>query len=116
MKKADGIIAAAVLLVAAFFLIMSWRRGNGQAGESYAAETEAVLYSGETELGRYPLAEDRTIRIELENGYNTVVISEGTAAVSESDCANQVCVHTQAVSRVGETVVCLPHKFYIIIK
>ncbi len=107
MKKADGIIIAVTLLVAVFFLAMIWGRGNGQT---------VVLFDDETEIGRYPLAIDRTIRVELEDGYNTVVISEGTVSVSEADCANQVCVHTPAARRVGDTVVCLPHRFYIVIK
>lgn len=107
MKKADGIIIAITLLVVVIFLAMIWGRGNGQT---------VVLYDDKTEIGRYPLTIDRTIRVELEDGYNTVVISEGTVSVSEADCANQVCVHTPAASRVGDTVVCLPHRFYIVIK
>ncbi len=107
MKKADGIIIAAVLIAAAVFLIAAWGRRDG---------CTAVLYADNVELGRYPLTEDRTIPVELEEGYNTVVIKEGMASVTEADCANQVCVHTSAISRTGETVVCLPHKFYIVIK
>lgn len=98
---------AAVLLAAAAFLVMAWGRRDGRT---------AVLYSDNTELGRYPLAYDRTIRIELEDGYNTVVIADGTVSVTEADCINQVCVHTQAISRTGETIVCLPHKFYVVIQ
>lgn len=107
MKKADGIIIAAVLIAAAVFLIAAWGQKDGQT---------AVLYAGETELGRYPLTKDRTVRVDLEDGYNIVVIADGMASVAEADCANQVCVHTPAVSRTGESVVCLPHKFYIVIR
>lgn len=107
MKKADGIIIAAVLIAAAVFLIAAWGQRDGRT---------AVLYADNIELGRYPLTQDITIPVELEKGYNIVVISEGTVSVTEADCANQVCVHTPAVSRTGETVVCLPHKFYIVIK
>lgn len=107
MKKADVIIITVTLLVTVFFLVMTWGRGDGQT---------VVLYDDETEIGRYPLTDERTIRVELENGYNTVIISDGTVSVSEADCANQVCVHTPAASQVGDTVVCLPHKFYVVIK
>lgn len=98
---------AAVLLAAAAFLIFSWVRRDGRM---------VVLYADQTELGRYPLTDDRVIEVELENGYNIVVISDKTVSVSEADCANQVCVHTPAISRTGETVVCLPHKFYVVIR
>lgn len=98
---------AAVLLAAAAFLIFARVRRDGKT---------VVLYADKTELGRYPLTDDRVIEVELENGYNTVVISDGTVSVSEADCAGQVCVHTPAISRMGETVVCLPHKFYVVIQ
>lgn len=107
MKRADGIIIAVTLLAAALFLAVAWGRGNGRT---------VALYDGETEIGRYPLTVERTIRVELEDGYNIVVISDGTVSVSEADCANQICVHTPAIDQTGETIVCLPHKFYVVIK
>lgn len=111
MKKADGIIIAAVLLAAAVIFLMTyavlWENAPGKT---------VALYEDGTEIGSYPLAVERTIRVELDEGYNTVVIADGTASVAEADCANQVCVHTAAASRTGETVVCLPHRFYLVIK
>lgn len=111
MKKADGIIIAAVLLAAAVIFLMTYAVPWGNASGKTVA-----LYEDEAEIGSYPLAVERTIRVELDEGYNTVVIADGTASVAEADCANQVCVHTAAASRTGETVVCLPHRFYLVIK
>ncbi|MBP3469584.1 MAG: NusG domain II-containing protein [Lachnospiraceae bacterium] len=104
MKKTDMVIIAAVLLVAAVLFLF---QGNRTSGEM------VVLYADQTELGRYPLSEDRIIPVDLPEGYNIVVISDRCVSVREADCHNQVCVNTPAVSHMGETIVCLPHRFYV---
>lgn len=111
MKKADGIIIAAVLLMAAVIFAVTYIVPWGNA-----AGKTVTLYNNETEIGSYPLAVERTVRVELDEGYNIVVIAGGTASVAEADCANQICVHTAAASRTGDTVVCLPHHFYLVVK
>lgn len=107
MKKAEIIIVAVVLLAAAVILIIFGRRKDGYM---------AVLYADREELGRYSLDEDRVVPVDLEEGYNCVVISDGRVFVREADCDNQICVNTPAIGQAGETIVCLPHRFYVIIE
>ena len=59
------------------------------------------------ETARYALDEDRTVRIEGEGGYNTLVIEGGQVWLSEADCPNLLCVKT------GQSIVCLPHKLAV---
>ena len=43
------------------------------------------------------------------DGYTlTVAVENGAVRVSESDCPNQDCVHSGAISRAGQSIVCLP--------
>ena len=35
-------------------------------------------------------------------------MENGAVRVSESDCPNQDCVHSGAISRAGQSIVCLP--------
>lgn len=62
--------------------------------------------------GTYDLHRDQTVKIAPEDGswYNLLAIQDGTARITESDCANQICVHTPALTEdtVG-IIVCLPH-------
>ncbi|MDD4508099.1 MAG: NusG domain II-containing protein [Eubacteriaceae bacterium] len=51
--------------------------------------------------------------IRCSEGYNTIMIENGYASVSESDCPNQICVNSKAISSVGETIACLPHHLII---
>lgn len=70
-----------------------------------------VTVNGQT-YGTYPLHQDATVTIAPEDGswHNTLVIQDGTARITESDCDNQICVYTPALTEdtVG-IIVCLPH-------
>ena len=46
-------------------------------------------------------------------GYNELTIKDGKAGVTASDCKNQVCVHSMAISQNGQSIICLPHKLII---
>lgn len=64
------------------------------------------------EFGIYDLHRNQTVVICPENGrwHNTLVIQDGRAEISESDCDNQICVHTPPLTEdtIG-IIVCLPH-------
>lgn len=47
-------------------------------------------------------------------GYTlTVAGADGRIRVTESDCPNQDCVHTGAISRAGQSIVCLPGRIAV---
>ncbi len=107
LKKADLLLFFAVLVAAAvFFLVLS---------SSDAGEYAVVTVDGE-EVGRYPLAIDTVAAIETESGKNTVVISRGSAYISDADCPDGTCVRSHPISRTGERIICLPHKLMIVIE
>lgn len=56
--------------------------------------------------------------IEVKNGddYNYVHIKNGEVWIESANCDNQVCVYVKPISKVGEVIVCLPHKLIIEIK
>lgn len=77
-------------------------------------EPVAVVTVGDAEYGRFPLDEDITEKIELPDGsYNILVIKDGRADVTEASCPDGICVNHRAVSRQGETIVCLPNKVVV---
>ncbi len=51
-----------------------------------------------------------------EDGENILEIKDGKAYVKSANCSNQVCVHSRAIDREGESIICLPHKVNIYIK
>lgn len=59
------------------------------------------------------LEQDCQIPIQTEQGYNLFQVQDGTAIVAEADCRDQICVNHTAVSKKGESIVCLPHGLVI---
>lgn len=107
MKKKhrrDLLLAGSLLLLAGvlFFLFRPGGRGAW-----------AVVTADGAEVARYPLDEDRTVRLGDDTGYNILQIAGGAAAVIEADCGDHTCVRTGEISREGERIVCLPHKLMI---
>ena len=95
------------LLLAAAVMYLTLRPGGQGAW--------AVVTVDGREVGRYPLSEDVTVTIGEED-YNVLQIADGQAAVTEANCGDHTCVRTGAVSREGETIVCLPHRLIVEIR
>jgi len=104
----DALVVLAVLALAALCALRFWLP-RADAGD---ALTAAVAVDGAV-LDRLPLAAD-TERVYEANGYTLqVTVSGGSVRVSESDCPTRDCVRTGAVSRPGESIVCLPARLVI---
>ena len=109
MKKNDVILIAGLLLAAlAAFGGISWY---------LAADTqkaEAVVEVDGQEKGRYPLDQDTSVEIQLEDGsYNLLEIKDGRTDITEASCPDKICVDHRPVSRRGESLVCLPNKVVV---
>ena len=103
MKKNDWILAACILLAAVAILLFQFVRSDSGAGKV------SVTVDGEI-FGTYSLAEDQTVDID---GTNRLVIENGTAEMEWADCPDQICVNHRAVSREGESIICLPNQVVI---
>ena len=80
------------------------------------SNTKVVVSVGGQVFGTFDLHTDQTVIIEPDTGrwHNTLVIQDGTARISESDCSNQICVKTPALTEdVIGMIVCLPHRLVI---
>ena len=66
-----------------------------------------------TVFGEYPLDRDDVIDIETGEGTNTLTIVDGQADMTEADCPDKICVDHIAISRAGESIVCLPHRIVV---
>lgn len=71
-----------------------------------------VTLDGE-EVARLPLDTDCQTDIQSVYGTHRVVVQDGTVAVTEAPCPDLICVHHAPVSRVGETIICLPCKLVV---
>lgn len=104
MKHRYDLLLILLLLAAAGVLFFLLRPGS-------AGQYVLVTADG-TEVGRYPLDEDRTVTIGEED-YNVLEIRDGAAAVTEANCGDHTCVRTGQIRRAGETIICLPHRLVV---
>ena len=99
-------ICILVLLLAGLLIVVQ------KAVSADGAAQVVVTVDGES-YGSYSLKQEQVIRIETDHGYNELTIKDGQASVTASDCKNQVCVHSMAISQNGQSIICLPHKLII---
>ena len=74
-----------------------------------------IEINGET-YSSLSLNDDTVLTVDPDgNGkdLNVIVIEDGSVYVREADCPSGRCTRHSPISRVGETVICLPHKLVV---
>ena len=99
------ILVVAVLAVSIVLIVLN----------SKLATTAVVYVNGEV-VETLNLSEDKTVEIQSENGYNIVKVKNHKVCVLEADCPGGDCVLTGYINRVGQTIICLPHKLVVELK
>ncbi len=98
----DLILGATLLLFAlATYLLAGLHSREG---------SKVVVRIDKEVIGTYDLSVDETVPVRGEGFSNILVIRGGKADMTEADCPDQICVKHRPVSRVGESIICLPHK------
>ena len=104
LKKGDIVIIVSVLaMILASSALLFLGKGSGRTVT--VRENNEVVYKGS-------LYENKVI--ELTG--NTVEIKDGAVTVAQADCKNQICVNHAAITKKGESIICLPNKVIAEIK
>ena len=109
MTKADFLLTAAILVFAGVLLVRHFTAGPGDGWV-------VVSRDGVVEE-RLPLSEDNRLLLKDASGNeNLLVIEGGSVRLEDADCPDRLCVRQGAISRSGESIICLPHKLVITIE
>lgn len=103
MKKKDFVLIAGIMIVAFFLLFVNGNRPKGQKIQ--------ISVDG-TVVGVYELDQNREIPI---GEHNVLIVKDGKADMTLADCPDQLCVKQNAISKSGETIICLPNKVVVTI-
>ena len=111
-KKNDLILVLLVFAAAGIFF-----SGHLFTSQKSAGVVEIQIDGKEVET--LDLQKERAFKIN--GGTNTVQIDEtnvleirdGEAKMKSADCPDQICVHQKAISRNGESIICLPNKIVL---
>ncbi|MCM1307014.1 MAG: NusG domain II-containing protein [Butyrivibrio sp.] len=96
----------AALLAAALCLFAIFKNTKRDGG------TVEVTQDGKL-VGVYPLSENAVYEFSAFYGHNTLVIENGFAYMSESTCHDHICEGMGRISKVGETIICLPNELFV---
>lgn len=109
-KPLDALVAAVVIALAVVTALLFYgpRTGAGQL-------TAVITQHGQTIRTVALTGLDKELVIPLDDGtyHLTVRISGDAAYIADSDCPGQDCVHTGAITRAGQSIVCLPAQVVI---
>ena len=103
--KNDIIFIAALLLVLSLIggcMLLFRKEGS----------TVKVTVNGQI-YGTYSLDKNQTVEIKTENGYNILVIENGTARIEEASCPDGVCSSHRPIRFSNSSIICLPNKVVV---
>ncbi|MCR8746309.1 NusG domain II-containing protein [Romboutsia lituseburensis] len=113
-KKLDFIIIV-LLFVLSFTpnIIFSKSRFNSNKLVYASIKVDGKLYDN------IPLSTnngEKKFNIKSSGGNNSILIKDNTIKVISADCKDDLCIKQGEISKVGENIICLPHKLIIEIK
>lgn len=112
MKKGDIVIIVLMVLLIIAGGTYTLVQGIGSLNKTVIiTQNQEVLYKIKMN-DQY----EKVLKIEDGDHYNEVHIKDGKVWIELSNCNNQVCVYEKPIDKVGQVIVCLPHKLIIEIK
>ena len=100
LKKNDLILVLLVFAAAGIFF----------SGHLFTSQKSAGVVEIQID-GTLDLQKERAFKIN--GGTNTVQIENGKVKMAAANCPDQICVHQKAISRNGESIICLPNKIVL---
>ncbi|WP_042275859.1 NusG domain II-containing protein [[Clostridium] dakarense] len=114
LKKLDVVIIV-------FLLILSFTPHlifSKSLSKEYASTYANIKLSGKVydTIDLSSFKGEKTLDIKTSHGINKILIKDGVIQIVDADCDDKLCVRQGSISKVGETLVCLPHELIIEIK
>ncbi|MEG1795252.1 MAG: NusG domain II-containing protein [Clostridium sp.] len=114
VKKWDVIIIIVLVMISFVpYIIFTYSQRNN-TGEIYAVVSVAGEEYKKIRLDNHTTTEEFTVK--TPEGFNIIRIEGSTIGVIDADCPDKVCILPGLVNKVGERLVCLPHKVVVEIK
>lgn len=97
--RADLVLVLSLIFVAVISLVLLFTLST--EGDTVEVEIDGIT------VARYALDEDGEYKI---GEGNILTIKSGEAYMSYADCPDKTCVKTRAISKSGESIICLPNR------
>ncbi|EGO88117.1 hypothetical protein CBCST_07567 [Clostridium botulinum C str. Stockholm] len=114
MKKIDKVIIIVCLIVSAVGIGILRYNSSKKYNEKYAEiNVKGKLYKKVILDNKRP---KETLNIKTDLGENIIEIENGGLRILDANCSDKICVKDGFKYKVGDMLVCLPHKVIINIK
>ncbi|WP_084764452.1 NusG domain II-containing protein [Clostridium massiliamazoniense] len=114
LRKCDILLILLLILISFLPYFLFLNHINKNYNSTYAEiKVDGKLYKN------VPLSSNSgtsSFIIKTIHGNNKISIEDNSIAISEADCLDSLCIKQGPISKVGETIICLPHKVVIEIK
>jgi len=105
LKKGDFLIFLSVIALIILSLGVLFVLKGGSADTVLIKQNNEIVYEDK-------LYKDKTVNLDG----NKIRIENSKVFMEEASCANQICVRSKAIGKVGESIICLPNKVIIEIR
>ena len=113
-KKMDIVIIAVLLIISFTPHLIFFKISQKGSKNNYAIIQVDGKIHKKIDLSKVKKSEK--VNLNLPNGKNTLLIKNNSIQMKSANCNDALCVKQGNISKVGQTIICLPHKLIIEIK
>lgn len=114
IKKMDIVIIAVLLILSFTPHLIFFKTSQKGSKNNYAIIKVDGKIHKKIDLSKVKKSEK--VNLNLPNGKNTLLVENNSIEMKSANCNDALCVKQGNISKVGQTIICLPHKLIIEIK
>ena len=114
IKKMDIVIIAVLILLSFTPHLIFFKTSQKSSKNNYAIIKVDGKIHKKIDLSKVKKSEK--VNLNLPNGKNTLLVENNSIVMDSANCNDALCVKQGNISKVGQTIICLPHKLIIEIK
>ena len=114
IKKMDIVIIVLLLIISFTPHLIFFKTSQKSSKNNYAIIKVDGKIHKKIDLSNVKNNEE--VNLNLPNGKNTLLIKNNSIQMKSANCNDALCVKQGNISKVGQTIICLPHKLIIEIK
>ena len=114
IKKMDIVIIAVLLILSFTPHLIFFKTSQKGSKNNYAIiQVDGKIHK---KIDLSNVKNNKEVNLNLPNGKNTLLVENNSIEMKSANCNDALCVKQGNISKVGQTIICLPHKLIIEIK
>ena len=114
IKKMDIVIIVLLLIISFTPHLIFFKTSQKSSKNNYVIiQVDGKIHK---KIGLSNVKKSEKVNLNLPNGKNTLLIKNNSIQMDSANCNDALCVKQGNISKVGQTIICLPHKLIIEIK